>query len=172
MIVPIRNLENKFFFSSAETYTQQTFELPTMAFSTNTRMNILFRSNPDNYEEVRGRNFLPKPQSSRVSSMFLTKSLILYYEKMKLNNNLNKDINMENDSPQLSYVMSKEKANHISIITNSNNNTIDKHILIEHPISSTPHIDDMVINIQLPYNPNAPTKPELWDGSFHPISLY
>ena len=28
------------------------------------------------------------------------------------------------------------------------------------------------INIQLPYDPQAPTKPELWSGSFHPISLH
>jgi len=32
--------------------------------------------------------------------------------------------------------------------------------------------DDNVINIQLPYNPNAPTELELWSGSFHPISLH
>ena len=32
--------------------------------------------------------------------------------------------------------------------------------------------DDNVINIQLPYNPNSPTEPELWSGNFHPISLH
>ena len=32
--------------------------------------------------------------------------------------------------------------------------------------------DDNVINIQLPYDPNAPTEPELWSGSFHLISLH
>jgi len=32
--------------------------------------------------------------------------------------------------------------------------------------------NDNVINIQLPYDPNAPTEPELWSGSFYPISLY
>ena len=30
----------------------------------------------------------------------------------------------------------------------------------------------MVINIQLLYDPSAPIEPELWDRSFHPISLY
>ena len=30
---------------------------------------------------------------------------------------------------------------------------------------------DNVINIQISYNPQAPTEPELWSGSFHPISL-
>ena len=33
------------------------------------------------------------------------------------------------------------------------------------------HEDD-IINIQLPYDPNAPTEPQLWSGSFHPISLH
>ena len=32
--------------------------------------------------------------------------------------------------------------------------------------------EDDVINIQLPYNPQTPTEPELWSGSFHPISLH
>ena len=32
--------------------------------------------------------------------------------------------------------------------------------------------NDNVINIQLLYNANSPTKPELWSGNFHPISLH
>ena len=32
--------------------------------------------------------------------------------------------------------------------------------------------DDNVINIQLLYNPNLPTEPELWSGNFYPISLH
>ena len=34
-----------------------------------------------------------------------------------------------------------------------------------------PH-EEEIINIQLPYDPQAPTEPELWSGSFHPISLH
>jgi len=30
----------------------------------------------------------------------------------------------------------------------------------------------MIINIQISYDPNIPTEPELWDSSFYPISLY
>jgi len=37
--------------------------------------------------------------------------------------------------------------------------------------SHVPHEDD-IINIQLPYDPQAPTEPKLWSGSFHPISLH
>ena len=32
--------------------------------------------------------------------------------------------------------------------------------------------DNNVINIQLPYDPNTPTDPELWSGNFHLISLH
>jgi len=34
------------------------------------------------------------------------------------------------------------------------------------------YADDMVINIQLLYNPSTSTEPKLWYGSFHPISLH
>ena len=32
--------------------------------------------------------------------------------------------------------------------------------------------EDVIINVQLPYDPQAPTEPELWSGSFHPISFH
>ena len=32
--------------------------------------------------------------------------------------------------------------------------------------------EDNIINVQLPYDLQAPTEPELWSGFFHPISLY
>ena len=32
--------------------------------------------------------------------------------------------------------------------------------------------EESAINIQLPYDPNAPTEPDLWSGLFHPISLH
>jgi len=41
------------------------------------------------------------------------------------------------------------------------------------PCAAAPSDDDNnVINIQLPYDPNAPTEPELWSGNFHLISLH
>jgi len=44
----------------------------------------------------------------------------------------------------------------------SNNEATPLHVIYE----------DEVINIQLPYDPQAPMEPELWSGSFHPISLH
>jgi len=34
------------------------------------------------------------------------------------------------------------------------------------------HHEESIINIQLPYNLHAPMEPDLWSGSFHPISLH
>jgi len=68
--------------------------------------------------------------------------------------------------------------------TDPNRNTLNKHVIIEHPALSPPHtlamnlteaspcVDDTIINIQLLYDPNALMEPDLWDGSFHPISLH
>jgi len=41
----------------------------------------------------------------------------------------------------------------------------------EAPSTHTSH-EESIINIQLPYDMQAPTEPELWSGSFHPISLH
>jgi len=41
------------------------------------------------------------------------------------------------------------------------------------PCDAASHDDDNnVINIQLPYDLNSPTEPDLWSGSFYPISLH
>ena len=155
-----------------------------MSSSTNTRMDILSRNTSNNYNKVRDRIYLPKPQSSRASSMSSTKSLVVYHERIEHNNGLNENIDMDNNSPQLSYKIPQEQANHVSMVADPNNNMINKHVMIKHPISSfphipikystmvSPHVDDCVINIQLLYDPNAPTEPKLWDRNFHSISLH
>jgi len=47
-----------------------------------------------------------------------------------------------------------------------------QHVSTEYSSLPSSHSNDAVINIQLPYDPNAPTEPDLWDGNFHPISLH
>jgi len=40
---------------------------------------------------------------------------------------------------------------------------------------NAPYVDDnnnKIINIQLPYDLNSPMEPELWDSTFHSISLH
>jgi len=43
--------------------------------------------------------------------------------------------------------MSKEQTNHVSIAADPNNNMMNKYVLIKHPTSSPPHVDNTVINI-------------------------
>ena len=74
-------------------------------------------------------------------------------------------------SPDLSYETEQEKAFCVSEATDQqvptrpmggNNEATPTHASNE----------ESVINIQLPYDPNAPTEPDLWSGLFHPISLH
>ena len=95
-----------------------------------------------------------------------TKSLVAYYERMECNNSLNKDIKMDNDSPRLSYETYQEQAICVSKMADPSNNTLNKYILIKCPTLSpphgqtmytaldSPHVEDMVININLLYDPN------------------
>jgi len=61
---------------------------------------------------------------------------------------------------------------------NLNVDTPVQHVLGNNPTStpsqgSTAQSDESIfINIQLPYDLNAPTDPEIWNGGFHPISLH
>lgn len=80
---------------------------------------------------------------------------------MKHNNSLDEDFNMGDNSPQLSYVIPKEQTNYVSIVANPNNNTMNKYILIKYLTSSPSHVDDIIINIQLLYDPNTLMEPEL-----------
>ena len=146
-------------------------------------MDILSGKIPDNYNEIQDRTISPQPHSSRASSMSSTKSLVNYHVRMECNNN---DIEMNDDSEGfgLSYETTQEQALHISMVADPSNNTLNKCVTTKCPTMSppyvqsahstlgSPHGNSTVINIQLLYNLNAPTEPELWSGSFHPISLH
>jgi len=110
MVVPIRDLGNKFTSTTSNTIPTQTFELPTVSYSNNTGMNIFAGPFSDNYDEVRGKSLSTKGNISRDSSMFSMKLSIAYYEKMELNNAMVIDNKMDNISPALSYEIDQEKA--------------------------------------------------------------
>jgi len=100
------------------------------------------------------------------------------------------DIDIDNNSLALFYKTSQKKALQVSKVAMQQANMRNKHgnldpfkltpqhVLDEQPpfnptYSQAMHIeDDMVINIQLLYDPNVPMEPELCDGNFHLISLY
>jgi len=109
MVVLVRDLGNKLSSSSLNTHSQQAFNLPTVLLPTNTGMDILLGNISDNYDKMRGRIFSLQTQISRVLSLSLTKLSIVYHERMELNNIMNVNVDMENDSPRLSYETSQEK---------------------------------------------------------------
>ena len=135
-------------------------------------MDILPGYSSDNYNEVRGRRVSHKSQGSRDSSMSSTKSSVIYHERMKCNN---EDVNMDDNSHALLYKITQEKAFQVSKVADTNNSmvtTTPQYVLSEHPNIISTYVDDAVINIQLQYDLNTPIEPDLWDSSFHPISLH
>ena len=72
---------------------------------------------------------------------------------------------------ELSYKTEQESAIRVGMAANQQIPTRLHNANNEATPTHAQHEDD-IINIQLPYNPHAPTKPELWSGSFHPVSLH
>jgi len=103
MVVPVRDLGNKFTSTTSNMILTQIFELPTVSHSNNIRMDIFAGSSPDNYDEVRGRSLSTKGNISKNSSMSSTKSSITYYKKMEHNNAMVVDDEIDDISPALSY---------------------------------------------------------------------
>jgi len=94
---------------------------------------------------------------------------------MECNNAMIHDINIDNVSSTLSYEITQEKAIQVSKVVNINNNMAtmtQQCVSNELPYMTPSHNDDTVINVPLLYDPNALTEPDLWDSSFHPISLH
>jgi len=76
-----------------------------------------------------------------------------------------------NECLELSYETEQEKALRIGKATNQQDISRPQDTNNEATFSHVQHEDD-VINIQLPYDSQALTEPELWSGSFHSISLH
>ena len=79
------------------------------------------------------------------------------------------------ESRELSYETEQERNIRVSMAANqqTNQQVSTRPLGGNNEVNPThgQHEED-VINIQIPYDPNAPTEPELWSGSFHPISLH
>jgi len=176
MVASIRDFGNKSVFFSSNTHSQQDSQSPTVFSSNYTRMDHIFsETSPDNFKEVKSRTLSPKSQVSRNLLMSSTISSVAYHEKMEHNNAMIHDIDIDNVSPALSYEITQKKAIWISKAVDINNNMAtmtQQCVSNELPYTTSPHGDDAVINVPLPYDPNAPMEPDLWDGSFYPISLH
>ena len=154
----------------------------------NTEIGHSTGTNPVIINDVRGKSPQIHKNQSRDSSISSTVSSIIYHERMELNNSMDIDSNPPVETPALSYEEERDKAIRLSKAAESTNNTRfqsgtnetfttltnqGNHISAGNSQAQPPRVDnDDVINIQLPYNPNSPTEPDLWSGSFHPISLH
>ena len=127
---------------------------------------------PANNSEVRGRNPLSSNISSREPSMVSSGRSTPYHDRMDIEeDNVPPSNHTTNQRPELSYETEQEKALRLGKATNLPDNTRPPATNNEATPAHVAHEED-VINIQLPYDPNAPTDPELWSGAFHPISLH
>ena len=127
---------------------------------------------PFNNSEVRGRNPLSTVNSSRDSSMASSGRATPYHDRMDTDMDCDPTIDESNNERlELSYEAEQEKAIRVGMVANQQESSRPQNVNNEASPTHALHEDD-VINIQLPYDPQAPTKPELWSGSFHPISLH
>ena len=125
-----------------------------------------------NNPEVRGRNPLSSTNSSRDPSMVSSGRSTPYHNRMDTDPDDAPTIGeIANERLELSYETEQENALRIGKATNQQDTSRPPAANIEATPSHVSHEDD-VINIQLSYDPQAPTEPELWSGSFHPISLH
>jgi len=135
-------------------------------------MDIQIEQAPSNNFEVRGRNPVFSANNSRESSMVSSGQSTPYHDRM----DTGMDCILTNEEPsterfELSYETEQEKALRVGMAANQQETPKPMDVNNEAIPSHAQHEDD-VINIQLPYDPQAPTELELWSGSFHPISLH
>ena len=171
MVAPVRDLGNKSLFFTPIMHSQHNLQLPTVCSTNYTEMDDIFSGKaPDNYDEVRDRTASPELQVSRDLSMSSTKSSVAYHERMESNNATIEDVDMDDESPGLSYEITQEKAIQIGKAANSNSNIVNTnsqcvsntHLNMTLPQGDIlPYGSNDVINILLPYNPSAPTDHDL-----------
>ena len=147
----------------------QTSSIPTV-FPNNMGMDIPTGPIPDNYDEVRGRTLSTNRSMSRDTSMSSARLSVVYHERMVHNNSKDDDDPMDS-TPELSYETEQERAFCISKVAEQQEHMRIKDGNIKATVAHGTE-DEGVINIQLPYDPQALTEPDLWSSSFHPISLH
>jgi len=145
--------------------------LPPMSNRIDLGMDIQLGVSPAINSEERGRNPSPFAKSSRESSLASSGHLTPYHERMEID--VIPEIEESNtESCELSYETEQEKEIRVSMAANQQANPMrppDGNNEVT-PIHGQ-HEED-IINVQILYNINAPTEPELWSGLFHPISLH
>ena len=127
-------------------------------------INNFVSSNVSNYDKVRDYTITFNKNPSKTVSITLSKAPMDYATRMeRLNDVSEKTVYKELiDSSQLSYVDNKDIQ--ISRVADYENRVYSQHGSANTPaLKSTPtqRTDDDIINIQLPYDINTLTEPEL-----------
>ena len=129
---------------------------------------------PATNSRERGRNPSPSAKSSRESSLASSGCSTPYHERMEID--VAPGTEKSNiESRELSYETEQEKEVRISMAANQQANQQASMRLTGGINEASPthgQHEENVFNVQLPYDINAPVEPELWSGSFHPISLH
>ena len=169
MVAPIGKSANKFNSTTDPLYNNH---FPTMPSEMSIGMDNQNGQVHFNNIEVRGRNITSSNNSSREHSMVSSGRSTPYCERMDMDlDEAPATGTLNSGSPELSYETEQDKAIRLSKAADLETNTRSTAGCNEATPINTIHEDD-VINIQLPYDPQAPTEPELWSGSFHPVSLH
>ena len=141
--------------------------IPTISSANDIGIDIPTGQVPNTKSKVRGRNSFSPVNLSRECLMASSGRSMPYHERI----NVDMDLTNKEPNPELSYETEQEKAIWISMTANQQKTTKPLNVHNEAPPTHAQH-EEEVINIQLPYDPHASTEPELWSGSFHPISLH
>ena len=177
IVAPIGKSVNKSSFSfstPSNSTTEPNFKnlLPAMPSEISIGMDNQLGRVLTNNNEVQGQSSLPSIHSSREPSMVSSSRSTPYHDRMDMDlDDASVAENMENRSPELSYETEQKKALRIGKAANILNNMRSPNVSIEATPPNGLH-EDNIINVQLPYDPQAPTEPKLWSGSFHPILLH
>ena len=122
----------------------------------------------------RGQNPSPSAKSSRESSLASSGRSTPYHKRMEIDvASGTEKSNIE--SCKLSYKTEQEKEVRVSMAANQQANqqaSMRPTGGINEASPTHGQYEENVFNVQLPYDINAPVEPELWSGSFHPISLH
>jgi len=144
-----------------------TMTLPTVTVPTNMEMDIknTFRNTSDNYDKMRGQTSTSSKQSSKISSISSTVSLVIYYKRIEINNNLENDIDMEPiKMTQLLYIIPRGQVNQVSTAADSNNNMINQCVLIKGlPLNSQVPLILMIMSLTFNYHM---TLTDLWNPNY------
>jgi len=174
MVAPIGKLVNKLSFSThfSKSNMASNFNtsLPPISNKMDVGIDIQSGVSPTINSEERERNPLPSANSSRESSLAFSGHVTPYHKRMDMD--MVPEIEESNiESHELSYETEQERAIRVSMTANQQIPTRPLGGNNEAKSTHVQHKDD-VINIQILYDLNASTEPELWSGSFHLISLH